>query len=113
MDSQDIYRTLSKESEGLFKEKGSKFLAFAYCVEDEEVVKEKVAALKKNTTMPGTIAMGIYLGITLMFSGQMMTVNRATRPVIPYSVRFVRIISPIHSLWSCAILAAQSSASAA
>jgi len=39
---------LAKESESLYKEKGSKFLAFAYPVQDEEDVKEKLEALRKK-----------------------------------------------------------------
>lgn len=45
---QDVYYSLQQESEGLYKEKGSKFLAFAYPVSSEEEVKEKVDALKKQ-----------------------------------------------------------------
>lgn len=40
--------TISKEGEGLYKEKGSKFLAFAYKVETEEEVKEKLDMLRKQ-----------------------------------------------------------------
>jgi len=44
----DTYFTIKYESEGLYKEKGSKFLAFAYPVEEEEAIKEKIAELKKE-----------------------------------------------------------------
>lgn len=36
---EDVYRTIENISEGLYKEKGSKFLAFAYPVVSEEEVK--------------------------------------------------------------------------
>ncbi len=36
----DTYRSLSAPSEGLYKDKGSKFLSFAYPVETEEEIKE-------------------------------------------------------------------------
>jgi uncharacterized YigZ family protein len=42
------YCTIQGIAEGAYKEKGSKFLAFAYPVESEEEVKEKVAMLKKR-----------------------------------------------------------------
>ena len=42
------YRTINAPSIGEFKEKGSKFLAFAYPVTSEEAVKERVAELKKK-----------------------------------------------------------------
>ncbi|HSJ69847.1 MAG TPA: YigZ family protein [Anditalea sp.] len=44
----DTFLTLKEESEGLYKEKGSKFLAFAYPVNDEEEIKEKLEALRKK-----------------------------------------------------------------
>lgn len=46
--SEDTYLTLKRESEGLYKEKGSKFLAFAFPVQNEEEVKEKLDLLRKK-----------------------------------------------------------------
>ncbi|MGV3763293.1 IMPACT family protein [Parapedobacter sp.] len=43
---EDSYKTIAKPSEGQFKDRGSKFLAYAYPLRDEAAVKEKVAALK-------------------------------------------------------------------
>jgi uncharacterized YigZ family protein len=43
----DTYFTIKHESEGFYKEKGSKFLAFAYPVQDEAAVKERTSELKK------------------------------------------------------------------
>ena len=45
---QDTYRTISSPSEGLYKEKGSKFLAFAYHVESEDDVKLHLSELRKK-----------------------------------------------------------------
>src|SRR3954468_18127958 len=42
------YRTLQAPVGGTYKEKGSKFLAFAYPVENEQDVKEKIELLKKT-----------------------------------------------------------------
>lgn len=45
---QDSYLTISKNSEGLYKEKGSKFIALAFPVRSEEQVKEKLEEVKKT-----------------------------------------------------------------
>lgn len=44
----DTYLTLKSESQGLYKEKGSKFLAFAYPVDHEQEIKEILDSLKKQ-----------------------------------------------------------------
>lgn len=44
----DSYLTISKISDGIFKDRGSRFLAFAYPVESEEDVKHHVDELKKK-----------------------------------------------------------------
>ena len=44
----DCFKSIKKPSTGLYKDKGSKFLAFAYPVESEEQVKEIVAGIKKE-----------------------------------------------------------------
>ncbi len=45
---EDTFLTLKKESEGLYKEKGSKFLGFAFPVENEEDIKPVLDSLKKK-----------------------------------------------------------------
>src|SRR5688572_30071889 len=42
------YKTIEFEAEGLYKEKGSKFLAFAFPVGDEQEVKLKLELLRKK-----------------------------------------------------------------
>jgi uncharacterized YigZ family protein len=42
------FSTLEKPSQGLYKEKGSKFLAFAYPVKNEMEIRERLAALRKE-----------------------------------------------------------------
>jgi uncharacterized YigZ family protein len=42
------YRTLQAPVGGAYKEKGSKFLAFAYPVENEQDIREKIELLKKK-----------------------------------------------------------------
>lgn len=44
----DTYRTIQSSSEGLFKDKGSRFIARAYPVESVEQVREILAALRKE-----------------------------------------------------------------
>jgi uncharacterized YigZ family protein len=48
MQQADSYRTFAGFSEGLYKEKGSKFLSFACPVADEDAVKEQLQAYKKQ-----------------------------------------------------------------
>jgi uncharacterized YigZ family protein len=45
---EDLYQTIEKESHGFFKEKGSKFFAFAFPVTNEEEIKEKLYSLRKE-----------------------------------------------------------------
>ncbi|HEY3405857.1 MAG TPA: YigZ family protein [Ohtaekwangia sp.] len=42
------FHTIQQPAEGTYKEKGSKFLAFAYPVENESEIKERLDALKKK-----------------------------------------------------------------
>jgi len=44
---EDTYLTIEKASEGIFKDKGSKFLAYAFPVSSEEKIKEHLAELRK------------------------------------------------------------------
>ena len=48
MDQFDAYRSIAAPAQGLFKDNGSRFIAFAYPVETEEQVKELVQALRKE-----------------------------------------------------------------
>ena len=44
----DQYKTIKSPSEGLFKDKGSKFFAFAYPFEDENELKKYIEPLRKE-----------------------------------------------------------------
>ncbi|TVP53008.1 MAG: YigZ family protein [Mongoliibacter sp.] len=44
----DTYLTIEKPSEGFYKEKGSKFLAYSYPVQDEDEVKTRLEELRKK-----------------------------------------------------------------
>ncbi len=48
MDTEDTYLTLANDSEGLYKDKGSKFLSFAFPVSNEDEIKEKLDFLRKK-----------------------------------------------------------------
>ena len=48
MEYTDTYKTLQAPSEGLYKEKGSKFLAYAFPVSTEQQIKEIITQLKKE-----------------------------------------------------------------
>ena len=45
---EDVFFTIEKESQGIYKDKGSKFLAFAYLVKTEDEIKEKLVILRKE-----------------------------------------------------------------
>lgn len=45
---EDTYQTISGKAEGLYKEKGSKFIALAFPVTSEEEVKEILTTLRKD-----------------------------------------------------------------
>ncbi len=44
----DKYKTIATPSEGIYKEKGSKFISYAYPVYSEDEIKEHVSALKEK-----------------------------------------------------------------
>ncbi|MDY0284872.1 MAG: YigZ family protein [Bacteroidales bacterium] len=48
MTGNDTYITITKESEGYFRDRGSKFYAFAYPVENEEQIKDRLEYLRKK-----------------------------------------------------------------
>jgi len=48
MEYTDTYKTIEAPSEGLYKEKGSKFIAYAFPISNELQVKEITAKLKKE-----------------------------------------------------------------
>ncbi|HAQ21573.1 MAG TPA: YigZ family protein [Prolixibacteraceae bacterium] len=45
---EDTFKTISKPSEGLFKDKGSKFLSFAFQVNTEDEIREIVQIIRKE-----------------------------------------------------------------
>lgn len=45
---EDIYQTIESASEGLFKDKGSKFIAYAFPVNNETEIKEILTRIKKD-----------------------------------------------------------------
>ena len=45
---EDTYKTIAGPAEGIYREKGSKFIALAYPVESEAEIKEKLAEIQKQ-----------------------------------------------------------------
>ncbi len=45
---EDTYKTIAAASEGLFKDKGSKFIAYAFPVTSEDQIKEIIQTIKKE-----------------------------------------------------------------
>jgi len=48
LEEADIYKTIEKPSEGIYKNKGSRFLAFSFPIFTEAEVKENLAVLRKR-----------------------------------------------------------------
>jgi len=48
MSANDTYRSIASSSRGQYRDLGSRFIAFAYPVESEEDVKEKLSALRRE-----------------------------------------------------------------
>ncbi len=46
--SVEYYHTIRKKGEGIYREKGSKFLGFAFPVDSEEEIRDRLESLKKN-----------------------------------------------------------------
>ncbi|MDR1342904.1 MAG: YigZ family protein [Prevotellaceae bacterium] len=44
----DTYNTIAAPAEGVYKDKGSKFLAYAFPVQNEQEVKERIASVKRE-----------------------------------------------------------------
>jgi uncharacterized YigZ family protein len=44
----DTFKSIKSQSDGLFKDKGSRFLAFAYPVKSEDEIRERLAWLRKE-----------------------------------------------------------------
>ena len=53
---EDSYKIVTTKGEGLYKEKGSKFIAEAFPVHSEAEVKERVAEIRKNISTPSITA---------------------------------------------------------
>ncbi|MBK8806208.1 MAG: YigZ family protein [Bacteroidales bacterium] len=48
IETEDIFLTVKNESEGIFKDKGSKFIAFAFQVYSEDSIKEIISDIRKK-----------------------------------------------------------------
>jgi uncharacterized YigZ family protein len=48
MEIKDTYKTIEESSEGLYKDKGSRFISYVFYVADEDQVKEIVQKIKKE-----------------------------------------------------------------
>ena len=60
----DQYKTIETPSEGIYKEKGSKFIGFAFPLFSEEEFKEKLQQLKKDYHDAGHHCYAFKLGLT-------------------------------------------------
>ena len=80
----DSYKTIAVPSEGMYKEKGSKFMAFAYPIFSEEEFKEKLKQLKKDYHDAGHHCYAFRIGVDLnqyRFSDDGEPSNTAGKPI--------------------------------
>ena len=75
----DSFKTISSLSEGIYKEKGSKFLSFAIPVKDLAEIKPILDNYRKSITMPAMYVLPICLVLREMNFGQTMTENHQER----------------------------------
>ncbi len=61
---EDTYQTVSKEAEGLFKDKGSKFISYIYPIKTDDDVKILIAELKKKHPTARHFCYAYKIGIT-------------------------------------------------
>ncbi len=62
METSDIFRTVAGDSEGIYREKGSKFIAFAFPIADEEQFKERALLIAKQHPASRHVCYGWVLG---------------------------------------------------
>ena len=65
---EDSYKTIAKPAEGSYSEKRSKFLAYAFPVQNEQEVKQRLAEIQKSTGMRDTTAMPTFSVRTRMLT---------------------------------------------
>lgn len=89
---EDVYKTIETPAEGLYKEKGSKFIAFAYPVRTEEAVKEIVEEIKVRYYDARHHCYAYRLGADKKNSGRMTTESPLLRRGNPFWGRFFPMI---------------------
>jgi len=76
----DTYKTIAASTEGIYKEKGSKFLSFAIPVRDVEEVKEIVKDYRKQFYDARHVCYAYMLGAERKIGEPTMTANRLALP---------------------------------
>ena len=85
----DTFKTIVKPSpEVLFKDRGSKFIGYAFPVTSEEEIKEHLRQLKKSITTHAIGAMPGNLANNTKNTALMMTESPLTVQVCPFTVNY-------------------------
>ena len=74
------YLTIMAPTIGVYKEKGNKFLSFAYPVTSESEVKGHLKILKKSTLKPAIMAMHIFWVLVRKNTARLTMENLTIRP---------------------------------
>jgi len=75
----DTYKTIENEAKGLYKDRGSRFIAIAIPVTTQEEIKADSRSSEKSIMMQGTTAMHGCCHPTGRHGVSMMTVSRQAR----------------------------------
>ena len=94
---EDTYHTITSPSQGLYKEKGSKFLAFAFPVTSVEEVKQHLDRLRKEYFDARHHCYAYVLGPPRKLIESMMTVSHQVRGDVPSMDSCSQPISPTPS----------------
>ncbi|GHU85784.1 hypothetical protein FACS1894153_1650 [Bacteroidia bacterium] len=73
--------TISKPAQGLYKEKGSKFISFAFPVTNEDDAKEQIAAIKKKYYDARHHCYAYVIGDKVRINNDREPSNTAGRPI--------------------------------
>ena len=80
----DVYRSILKQGEGLYKEKGSKFIGHAMRVNSEKEFKEAIEKLRQKYHDARHVCYALRIGIKMNLLQRAMMANPCILQLIPY-----------------------------
>lgn len=92
MESSSVILTIAEPAEAVYKVKASKFLAFAYPVQNEDEIKAHLQNLKKNSPTQTTTASPGGWGLAKTNFAITTTESPRQQLVVPFMVKFFHAI---------------------